>query len=70
MLSVCGTSKSMFSLELLVSVVTELMVACGNCANSWTVGILGIVDICDSIVDSEALGGYLGGGGIGSCARE
>jgi hypothetical protein len=31
--------------------------------------MLGMVDICDSMVDSDALGGYLGGGGIGSCVR-
>lgn len=31
--------------------------------------MLGIVEICDSMVDRDAVGGYLGGGGKGSCAR-
>ena len=28
-----------------------------------------MVDICESMVDRDAVGGYLGGGGIGSCVR-
>ena len=31
--------------------------------------MLGMVDTWDSIVDSDAFGAYLGGGGIGSCVR-
>ena len=59
----------MCSLELLVSVVTVLIVACGYCARSWYVGMVGIVDTCESMVDRDAVGGYLGGGGIGSCVK-
>ena len=64
-----GGSNSICSLELLVSVVIDWIVACGKCASSWTVGIVGMVDLCESMVDRDAVGGYLGGGGIGSCVR-
>ena len=31
--------------------------------------MVGIVDTCESMVDRDAVGGYLGGGGMGSCVR-
>lgn len=69
---VMGSNVLMRSLELLVFVlvVTVLLLLVGRTRlRSCVCGTDCVVDTWDMIAEKDAFGGWLGGGGMGSCCR-